>query len=51
MAPLQDKSVKNMSSRSLKVKCNGADGLPIYDFVLMSNSNYMSLYHRLGVII
>ncbi len=36
--------------RSLKVKSNGAVGLPIYDFLLVSNSNYMSNSHRLGVI-
>ena len=27
----------------LKVIPNGAVGLPIYDFLLVSNSNYMSL--------
>ncbi len=39
-------------SRSLKVKSNGPVRLPIYDFLLpvVSNSNYMSNYHRLGVI-
>ncbi len=37
-------------SRSLKVKSNGAVGLPINDFLLVSNSNYMSNSHRLGVI-
>ncbi len=37
-------------SRSLKVKSNGVVGLPIYDFLLASNSNYMSNSHRLGVI-
>ncbi len=36
--------------RSLKAKTNGAVGLPIYDFLLVSNSNYMSNSHRLGVI-
>ncbi len=34
---------------SLKVKFNGAVGLPIYDFLLVSNSNYMPNSHRLGV--
>ena len=28
--------------RSLRVKSNGAVGLSIYDFLLVSNSNYMS---------
>ncbi len=37
-------------SRSLKVKSNGAVGLPIYDFLLESKSNYMAKSHRLGVI-
>ncbi len=36
-------------SRSLKVKSNGAIPLAIYDFLLVSNSNYMSNSHRLGV--
>ncbi len=36
-------------SRSLKVKSNGAVGLSIYDFLLVSNSNYMSKSRRLGV--
>ena len=36
-------------SRSLKVKSSGVVGLPIYDFRLVSNSNYMSDAHRLGV--
>ncbi len=49
MAPLQVISLKNLSdldfdlSRSLKVSPNGAAGLPIYDFLLVSNSNLMSL--------
>ena len=38
-------------SKSLKVKSNGAVRLPIYDFLLVSNSNYMSNSHRLGVIV
>ncbi len=37
-------------SRSLKVKSNGAGGLPIYDFLSVSNSKYMSNSQRLGVI-
>ena len=36
-------------SRSLEVKFNAAVGLPIYDSLLVSNSNYMSNSHRLGV--
>ncbi len=32
------------------VKSNGAVGLPIYDFLLVSNSNYTFNSHRLGVI-
>ncbi len=35
--------------RALKVKSNGVVWLPIYDFLLVSNSNYMSNLHRLGV--
>ncbi len=34
-------------SRSLKIKSNGAVGLPIYDFLLVSNSNHMSISRRL----
>ena len=55
MAPLRDISLQNMSdlefnlSRSLKVKCNGAVRLSIFDFLLLSNSNYMSNSHRLAV--
>ncbi len=55
-APLQDIRLQNMCdlefdlSRSLKVKSNGAVGLPTYDFLLVSNSNYMSISQRLGVI-
>ncbi len=37
-------------SRSLQVKSNGSVGLPIYDFLLVSNSNYMPKSHRLEVI-
>ena len=33
----------------LKVKSNGAVELPIYDFLLMSNSNHMPTSHRLAV--
>ncbi len=36
-------------SRSLKVKSSGAFGLPIYDFLLVYNRNYMSISHHLGV--
>ncbi len=51
MAPLLDISLRNVSdldfdlSRSLKVKYNGAVGLPIYDFLLGYNSNCMSISH------
>ncbi len=44
-APLWDIRLCNLSdldfdlSRSLKVKCEGANGLPIYGFLLMFNSN------------
>ncbi len=34
-------------SRSLKVNSNGAVGLPIYDFLLLSNSNYMYVYNSI----
>ena len=34
-------------SRSLKVKSSGAVGLSIYDFLLITNSNYMSTSHSL----
>ena len=36
-------------SMSLKVKSNGAVGLPIYDFLLASNCNYVCNSHHLGV--
>ncbi len=55
MAHLQDISVQNISdlefdpSMSLKVKSNGTVELPIYDLLLVSNSDYMSISHRLGV--
>ncbi len=55
-APLRDISLQNLGdldfglSRSLQVKFKGAVGLPIYDFLLVSKSNYMSNSHRLGVI-
>ncbi len=42
-APLRDKMLQNPDdfdlSRSLKVKCDGAIGLPIHGFLLMFNSN------------
>ncbi len=44
-ALLQDIVLQNLSyldfnlSRSLRVKCDSAIGLPIYTFLLMSNSN------------
>ncbi len=36
-------------SISLKVKSHGAVGLPIYDFLLVSNSNHISISHNLAV--
>ncbi len=45
LAPLQDIRLQNLSdlefdlSRSLKVICDDVIGLPIYDFLLMFNSN------------
>ena len=53
---LPDTRLQNQSdlefdlSRSLKVKFNGAVGVSIYDFLLVSNSNYMSTSHRLTLI-
>ncbi len=53
MALLRDISFQNMCdldfdlSRSLKVKCNGALRLSIYEFLLVSNSNHMSICQRL----
>ncbi len=44
-APLRDISLRNLCDldfdlpRSLKVKCDGAIGLPMYDILLMFNSN------------
>ena len=55
-ALLQDISLQNMSdldfdpSRSLKIKSNDAVGLPIYDFLFVSDSSYMPISGRLGVI-
>ncbi len=55
MAPLRDIRLQNLGdlefdlSRSIKVKSKGAVRLSIYDFLLVSNSNYMSNSHRLGV--
>ena len=37
-------------SRSLQVRSNGAVRLTIYDILLMSNSNHMSISCHLGVI-
>ena len=53
-APLRDIRLWNLSdldfdlSRSLKVKSNGAVGLSIYEFLLMFNSNQISISHHLG---
>ncbi len=55
-APLRDIRLQNLCdldfdlSRSLKVKSSGAFRLAIYDFILVSNSNYMSVCHRLEVL-
>ncbi len=55
-APLRDIRLQNMGdlefdlSRSLKVKSNGAVRLLIYDLLLVSISNYMSISNRLGVL-
>ncbi len=55
-APLWDIRLWNLGgldfdlSRSFKVKSNGAVGLLIYDFLLVSSSNYASNSHRLEVI-
>ncbi len=37
-------------SRALKVKSNGAPGLTMFDFLLMSNCNNMPISHLLTVI-
>ena len=37
-------------SRSPKVKPNGAIGLPTCASMLVSDGNYMSISHRLGVL-
>ncbi len=61
MAPLRPIRLQNLGdfefdiSMSLKVKFNGAVELFIYDFLLVSNSNYMNSHcllavHGLGVI-
>ncbi len=45
LAPLQDIKLQNLCdfdfdlSKSLKVKCDSAIGLPIYGFLLMFNNN------------
>ena len=55
MAPLRDIKLQNLGdlefdlSRLLKVKSNGAVTLPIYDILLVSNSNFLPNSHRLGV--
>ncbi len=55
MALLQDISVQNMSDfefylvRPLKVKSNGAVGLPTYNYHV-SNNNHVSNSHHVGVI-
>ncbi len=48
-APLRDIRLQKLTdidfdrSRSLKVRSNAAAGLPVYDFLLVSNSKYMSI--------
>ncbi len=55
-APFQDIRLLNLDDldfdfpRSLKVKSNGTVVLPIYDFLLLSNSKYVSNSHHLGVL-
>ncbi len=54
MAPLWDIRLWNLGdldfdlSGSLKVKYNDAVGLSIHEFLLMYNSNHMSISHLLG---
>ncbi len=62
LAPLPDIGLQNLIDfdfdndlyfdllRSLQVKSNGALGLPIYDILLVSNINHMSVSHHVGVI-
>ena len=56
LSPFQDIRLWNLSglefdlSVSLKVRSNGAIGFPIYDFLLVYNSNHMSIPHHLAVI-
>ncbi len=52
--PVRDIRPRNLRSfdilRLLKIKSNGALGLPICDFILMSNSNHMFISRRLAVL-
>ena len=52
-APLRDIRLQNVGDlepfKVTQVKSNGAVKLPLYDFLLVSNSNYMSNAHRLVV--
>ncbi len=54
-APLRDRTLWNLSglnfdlSRSLKVKSDHAIQLPIYDFLLVSKSNHMSIFNHLVI--
>ena len=56
MAPLRLISLRNLGdldfdlSKSLKVKFNGAVGLPMHDLLLGSNCIYRSISHHVGVI-
>ncbi len=57
LAPLREIRLHNLGdldfdlSRSLKVKSSGVIGPPIYDILLVSNSNHMPTSHRLGVMV
>ena len=50
--PLPDMHLNDteLTFKSLKIKSEGAIGLPIYDFLLMCNSKFMSISHRLAAI-
>ena len=56
LAPLRDMTFWNLSAldfdllRSSKVKSDSATSLPIYDFLVVSNVNHMSISHHLAVI-
>ena len=56
IVPLRDTAPQNVSdlefdlSKSIKAKCDGGIGLPIYDFWVVFNSNNMSISHCLAVL-